>query len=955
MSIMNAPQVRPRTGGWAPRTDAPDSVAAARARLSEGARADIGTLFVAYNSAAYDGHDDQTAEVMRERYGANVFVREARTRWLKSLAEAFVNPFTVVLFVLAVISFFTDYLAPPPGEKSLTAVIIVVTMVTISGLLRFVQEARSGAAAKALGEMVETTSAVVRNSDTVELPIDEVVVGDIIRLAAGDMVPADLRLLDAKDLFVSQSALTGEAEPLEKYAQLTRGRGDGEGVGAGAAGLGVGGVAAVAGAAGAAGAVAATTGTAAGTTAPDATEISPLELDDLTFMGSNVVSGFATGIVLATGASTYFGQVAHAISGKQPPTSFERGAHAVSWVLIRFMLAMVPVVLVLTGITKHDWMGAVLFALAVAVGMTPEMLPMIVSVNLAKGAVAMSRGQVIVKDLNSIQNFGGMDVLCTDKTGTLTQDRIVLEYSLDVHGNEDNRVLRHAFLNSYYQTGLRNLLDEAIIDHADDLDMSHLTQDYTKVDEIPFDFNRRRMSVVVSDLSGKRQMITKGAIEEMLTVCRYVEYDGLVLPLTEDLNAEVLATVRRYNLDGMRVLGIAQKTNLSPDSADAFSVDDETAMVLIGYLAFLDPPKESTRGAVDALHHYGIDIKVLTGDNDAVARAVCRQVDIQVTNLLLGTEIEQLTDEELDARVEDTDIFAKLSPTQKVRIIAALRRGGHTVGYLGDGINDAAAMKESDVGISVDTAVDIAKESANIILLEKDLMVLERGIIEGRKVYGNTIKYIKMTASSNFGNMLSVLFASAFLPFLPLLPLQILVLNLIYDISCTTMPWDNVDDEFLRTARRWDAGSIVRFMLCLGPTSSLFDIATFLVMLLAIGPAVFGAPYGQLSPSAQAGFAALFHGAWFIESLWTQMLVLHNLRSPKLPLVGSHASWQVTTLTLAGIAVGTAIPFTPLGRVLGFVAPPGLFFGWLAFVCLAYMVLVTIAKRAYVRRFGELL
>ncbi|MDR1776061.1 MAG: magnesium-translocating P-type ATPase [Actinomycetes bacterium] len=880
-------------------------------RLIDAAGWDLTRLFVTYNAAAYDGHDAAAVEVMRARYGENTVAQTTHLSILKGIVEAFINPFTVVLFVLAAISFVTDYLAAAPADKNLTGSVVIVTLVLLSGILRFVQETRSATAAASLGKMVQTTIAVMRNSDTVELPIDQVVVGDVIKLAAGDMVPADMRVLKAKDLFVSQSSLTGEAEPVEKRA----------GVHVGQAGE---------------------------------RELStPLDADNLVFMGSNVVSGSATALVIAVGADTTFGQIAKSLGDKKPPTAFERGVNRTSWVLIRFMLVMVPVVLFLTGITKHDWMGAVLFALSVAVGMTPEMLPAIVSANLAKGAVAMARRHVIVKKLDAIQNFGGMDTLCTDKTGTLTQDRIVLEYSLNVAGHPDDRVLRHAFLNSYYQTGLKNLLDEAIIDHADDVELDGLDRGFYKVDEIPFDFNRRRMSVVVADESGKRQMITKGAIEEVLAVCSHVDIDGEIRVLDEQLDEKVLATARRYNNEGMRVLGVAQKTNPRPPAA--FSAEDESDMVLIGFLAFLDPPKETTAAAVDALHQYGVDIKVLTGDNAAVARAVCREVGIGVSGMLTGNQVADMTDDQLDAVIADTDVFAKLSPAQKVRIIAALRRAGHVVGYMGDGINDAAAMKESDVGISVDTAVDVAKESADIILLEKDLMVLERGVIEGRRVYGNTIKYIKMTASSNFGNMLSVLFASAFLPFLPMLPLQILVLNLIYDISCTSLPWDSVDDDFLRRPRNWEAASIVRFMLWFGPTSSVFDIATYLLMLWVIGPAVIGSTWAAATPAAQLAFATLFHAAWFVESLWTQTLVVHNLRSVRVPFVGSRASWQVYLLTGATILGGTVLTFTPLGRLLGLTALPPVFFGVLVAISVLYMVLVTAVKRVFVRRFGDLL
>lgn len=627
--------------------------------------------------------------------------------------------------------------------------------------------------------------------------------------------------------------------------------------------------------------------------------------------------------------------------------------NAVSWVLIRFMVGMVPVVLFLNGFTKGDWVQAALFALSVAVGLTPEMLPMIVSANLAKGAVAMSRKKVIVKHLNAIQNLGAMNILCTDKTGTLTQDRIVLEYPLDVHGNVDERVLRHAFLNSYHQTGLRNLMDEAIVDHAYETNMLPLWQDYRKVDEIPFDFTRRRMSVVVADKTGKTQIITKGAVEEMLSICSYAEYKGNVEPLTSALSEEILATVRRYNEAGLRVIAVAHKTN--PMVAGAFSVADESDMVLIGYLAFLDPPKDSAAAAVAALKEYGVAVKVLTGDNDAVTRSVCDQVGLRSHSLLLGSDVEAMDDAELRAAAERTDIFAKLTPQQKARIVTCLRESGHTVGFMGDGINDAAAMKASDVGISVDSAVDIARESADIILLEKDLMVLEQGAIEGRRIYANIIKYIKMTASSNFGNMFSVLAASAFLPFLPLAPLQILVLNLIYDISCTAMPWDNVDADFLKQPKTWDASSISRFMIWFGPASSVFDITTFVLLYTYICPLVFGGAYETLGAGMQVAFVGLFQAGWFVESLWTQTLVLHMLRTPKVPFLRSRASWQVTGLTSLGILAGTCIPFTTVGGALDMMPLPGAFFPWLFATLAAYMLLTTILKGIFIKKYGELL
>lgn len=875
----------------------------ASARLLEAARQTPQEVFAAYETTP---QGQPRPDIMRALFGRNELARKKADSILKRLFKAFINPFTVVLIVLAVISFITDYVIVEPEDRDLTAVLIVGIMVFISGTLRFVQEVRSGNAAERLQAMVKTTIAVLRNGESRERPISELVVGDVIRLAAGDMIPADVRIVETKDLFVSQSSLTGESEPMEKW-----------------------------------------------TAAQPQTDGNPLECNNLAFMGSTVVSGSALALVIAVGKDTLFGALARRVAETRVRTNFEKGVNAVSWVLIRFMVGMVPVVLFLNGFTKGDWVQAALFALSVAVGLTPEMLPMIVSANLAKGAVAMSRKKVIVKHLNAIQNLGAMNILCTDKTGTLTQDRIVLEYPLDVHGNVDERVLRHAFLNSYHQTGLRNLMDEAIVDHAYETNMLPLWQDYRKVDEIPFDFTRRRMSVVVADKTGKTQIITKGAVEEMLSICSYAEYKGNVEPLTSALSEEILATVRRYNEAGLRVIAVAHKTN--PMVAGAFSVADESDMVLIGYLAFLDPPKDSAAAAVAALKEYGVAVKVLTGDNDAVTRSVCDQVGLRSHSLLLGSDVEAMDDAELRAAAERTDIFAKLTPQQKARIVTCLRESGHTVGFMGDGINDAAAMKASDVGISVDSAVDIARESADIILLEKDLMVLEQGAIEGRRIYANIIKYIKMTASSNFGNMFSVLAASAFLPFLPLAPLQILVLNLIYDISCTAMPWDNVDADFLKQPKTWDASSISRFMIWFGPASSVFDITTFVLLYTYICPLVFGGAYETLGAGMQVAFVGLFQAGWFVESLWTQTLVLHMLRTPKVPFLRSRASWQVTGLTSLGILAGTCIPFTTVGGALDMMPLPGAFFPWLFATLAAYMLLTTTLKGIFIKKYGELL
>ena len=864
-------------------------------------------------NTSFQGLNDDMVEEMRDLYGANVVSHGKDMVLIKRIFEAFVNPFTAILFILAVVSFVTDVLLAEPGDKNPVTVIIILTMVMISGLLRFIQETRSGNAAERLSKMVRTTTAVERQENgREEILLEDVVVGDIVYLAAGDIVPADVRILRAKDLFVSQSTLTGESEPVEKMANVV-----------------------------------------------EQDEYDTLtEYHNLAFMGTTVISGSSTCVVVATGDDTFFGAIAKGLSTKPVQTNFEKGVNSVSWILIRFMLVMVPVVLFINGFSKGDWLEAFLFAISVAVGLTPEMLPMIVTTCLAKGAVAMSKEKTIIKNLNAIQNLGSMNVLCTDKTGTLTLDKVVLEYHLNLHGNTDVRVLRHAFLNSYYQTGLKNLIDNSIIGRTEEestceIGLQGLSTNYTKLDEIPFDFERRRMSVVVADKNEKTQMITKGAVEEMLSICNYAEYWGKVMPLTDKIKEEILSTVDRLNDDGMRVIAVAQKTNPSP--VGAFSVGDESDMVLMGYLAFLDPPKKTTAAAISALNEHGVAVKILTGDNDRVTRAICRQVGLQVDNLLLGSDIEGMSADELKKVVETTNVFAKLSPQQKADIVSVLRENGHVVGYMGDGINDALAMKASDVGISVDTAVDIAKESAHVILLEKDLMVLEKGIIEGRKTFANMIKYIKMTASSNFGNMFSVVVASAFLPFLPMASLHLILLNLIYDISCTTIPWDNVDEEFLKIPRKWNSSSISRFMVWIGPTSSIFDITTYLLMYFIICPLMTGGElfHNIISTGRQEYYIALFQSGWFVESMWSQTLVIHMIRTPKIPFLQSRASFPVIALTFTGIVVLTAIPFIPLGTAIGLAPLPATYFGWLALTIAGYMALVTLIKAIYIRRYDE--
>lgn len=881
-----------------------------------------------YLNTTLCGLEPGKVEENRSEYGSNKVTREKKKTLPQRLAGAFINPFTAILFCLALVSSFTDMIFPHfslfgcvPKDFDCLTVVIILTMVFLSGTLRFVQESRSGNAAEKLLAMITTTCTVTRKGqEMAEIPLDEVVVGDIVHLSAGDMLPADVRILDAKDLFVSQASLTGESEPIEKIPMVNE------------------------------------------------TRDAITDYTNIAFMGSNVISGSASAVVVTVGDHTLFGSMASEVAHEAVETSFSKGVNAVSWVLIRFMLVMVPLVFVANGITKGDWLSAFLFGISIAVGLTPEMLPMIVTTCLAKGAVSMSKKQTIVKNLNSIQNFGAIDILCTDKTGTLTQDKVVLEYHLNVNGEDDLRVLRHAYLNSYFQTGYKNLMDVAIIqkteeEEADDPQLVDLSEHYVKVDEIPFDFARRRLTTVVQNRDGKTQMVTKGAVEEMLSICSFAECDGKVRPMTKELKSRILATVDDLNEKGFRVLAIAQKSNPSP--AGAFGVTDECDMVLMGYLAFLDPPKESTADAIKALKAHGVTTKILTGDNDKVTRTICKQVGLKVRNMLLGSDLENMSDQELAKAAETTDVFAKLTPDQKARVVSVFRENGHTVGFMGDGINDASAMKSADIGISVDTAVDVAKESADIVLLEKDLMVLEEGIIEGRKTYANMIKYIKMTASSNFGNMFSVLAASALLPFLPMESLQLIFLNLIYDLSCTTIPWDNVDEEFISVPRKWDASSVGSFMMWIGPTSSVFDWMTYIFMYFVFCPLFVsrGVLYNDLASHfagadlvrMQTAYVAMFQTGWFIESMWSQTLVIHMIRTPKLPFIQSHASAPLTLMTFTGIGVLTIIPFTTFGRMLGFVALPTAYFAYLIPCILLYMVLATSLKKAYVRHYGELL
>jgi Mg2+-importing ATPase len=853
-------------------------------------------------AATRQGLDHREATHRLHSHGRNTVAEERAPRWFTQLAKAYANPFIGVLVFLAAVMYWQD-----PADPG---VVILSTMVAIGGLLRFWQEYRSGRAADALKKLVTTTTAVQRRAGrgaqptAIEVPMDQVVPGDVVKLGAGDLIPADLRLLSAKDLMVSQAALSGESLPVAK-ADI---RADDQG--------------------------------------QQATS-DPAEADNLCLMGTSVTSGTATGVVVATGEDTYFGSMAGSLVGGRPQTNFDNGVRRVSFLLIRFMLVMVPVVFAVNGLTKGDWDEAFLFAIAVAVGLTPEMLPMVVSANLARGAVAMSRKKVVVKRLNAIQNLGAMDVLCTDKTGTLTEDRIALDRHLDVHGREDTEVLEYGYLNAHFQTGLKNLMDQAVIDRVVEAEEVVVDARFSMVDEIPFDFARRRMSVVLNrnvltatDGWSEHVLITKGAVEEVLALCTHMTDRGERVELTEQLRRHVSRIAEDNNRQGLRVLAVATRTMAEP--RDVYGVADEAELTLVGFLAFLDPPKQDAAAALQGLADKGIAVKVITGDNELVAARVCAYVGLEVGEVgkvVTGAHVDLLDEAELRELAARTTVFAKVNPVQKARIVRALQAGGHTVGFLGDGINDAAALRDADVGISVDTAVDIAKESADIILLEKDLTVLEQGVLQGRTTFGNTIKYIKMTASSNFGNVFSVLVASAFIPFQPMLAIHLLVQNLVYDIAQLATPWDRMDEEYLRKPRNWDAKGIGRFMVTIGPISSVFDIAMFVIMW-------------NVFAANTVGEQALFQSGWFVEGLLSQTLIVHMIRTRKIPFIQSRASWPVMVMTILAVLTGLFLPFSPLAESLGFVALPATYFPWLVGVLLAYCTLTQLVKTWYIRRFN---
>jgi Mg2+-importing ATPase len=854
-------------------------------KLVDSAHADT-SIVLEQLKTTHDGLSQAEIEARVEQYGPNEVAREKRKTVLMRLWDNFKNPLVILLVMLGIISYLT---------QDIRAAVIILLMVILGIVLRFFQEQRADHAAEELQAMVSTTTTVIREGKRIDISLKELVPGDIVILSAGDMVPADVRLLTAKDLFLNQAALTGEALPVEKI-----------------------------------------------TATVDSSLQNPLEMANVCFLGSNVESGTGTAVVIQTGRETYFGSLASSIVGQRVLTSFDKGINQFTWLMISFMVVMVPLVFLFNGISKGNWLEAFLFALAVAVGLTPEMLPMIVTVNLSKGAISMSRKKVIVKRLNAIQNFGAMDILCTDKTGTITQGKIVLEKHLDVRGNPSDRVLHYGYMNSYYQTGLKNLMDEAILNHGDLNEKLQVDENFRKIDELPFDFQRRRMSVILENEKNVQILICKGAIEEIMSLSTQVEVNGEVLDVLPVHDEHRKQRVKELNAEGFRVLAVAYRLFPGDNDEPHYTVQDESNLTLLGFMAFLDPPKDTASAALSQLHAHNVTVKILTGDNDIVTRTICKQVGLAVDRILLGPEIEEMAEPELAQTAENTTVFAKLSPAHKERILRALQSNGHVVGFMGDGINDAPALKAADVGISVDSAVDIAKESSDIILLENSLLVLVQGVMEGRRVFGNIIKYIKMAASSNFGNMFSVLGGSLFLPFVPMLPIQVLTNNLLYDFSQTTIPTDQVDVDWLTRPRKWAIGEIRRFIIFIGPISSIFDYMTYFIML-----------YVFHTLKNVGNDAALFHTGWFVESLFTQTLIIHVIRTNKIPFIQSRASKALLATSLIIVAIGAYLPYSPLAGALGLVALPRLYWLLLAGMLLCYVVLTQVVKTWFYHRFGD--
>ena len=846
----------------------------------------LNKLFKEFNTS-YEGISIVDVEERLEEYGKNSIEIDSNNTLFNKIKDAIINPFNIVLIFVAIITFITDVVISP--EKDYATFLLITSTIIISAIISLIQESKSDNAAKKLKKMISNKIDVIRDDVVSEVDVEDIVPGDIVKLSSGDMIPGDVRFLEVKDLFIDQASLTGESNPVEKFAEYKD--------------------------------------------CDDITDVS-----NIGFMGTNIVSGRATAIVLTTGNNTYFGSMAKSLYSVNEQNSFEKGIDDVSKLLIRFMLIMLPVILVANLFTKADWWSSLIFAITIAVGLTPEMLPVIMTSTMAKGAVNMSKKKTIVKRLSAIQTFGEMNILCTDKTGTLTEDEIVLEKYMDVAGNENIRILKHAFLNSYFQTGLKNLIDVAIISRAEKEKLNILKEKYVREDEIPFDFTRRRMSVVLKDENGKRQLITKGAVDEIMAICKYIDIDGTAVEMSDEQRKRAYEVYEKHNNDGLRVLAVAQKNEIH--GVETFGIADESNMVLIGFVGFLDPPKKSAKDAIEALKKHGVDTVVLTGDSEGVALNVCKKVGITVANRLTGKDVENMTDEELKEKVPTCHLYSKLSPIQKQRVVRIYQELGNTVGYMGDGINDSPPLKQADVGISVDTAVDIAKETADIILLEKDLNVLEEGVINGRKTFTNVLKYIKMATSGNFGNMISVIIASIFLPFLPLLPIHILIQNLLCDFAQLGMPFDNVDKEYIEKPKKWNTSGIKKFMVAFGFISTILDIICFVVLWFVMK---FNTPEK----------AVLFQTGWFAFGIISQTLIIHMIRTHKVPFAQSRSSKQLLISTFAIVFITLIITFTKVSTIFDLTQLPLAYLGWIVVLLVIYGCFIQIYKKVYLNRNHE--
>ena len=854
--------------------------------LRENSQLDVNKLFEKFKTS-YAGVSIVEVDDRLEEYGKNTIEIKNNNTLLHKLREAFINPFNIVLMLVAVVTFVTDVIIAT--QKDYATFSLIVGTVLISAIISLTQQTKSDNAAKKLKKMITNQMEVIRDEVQSTVDVENIVPGDIVKLSSGDMIPGDVRFLDVKDLFIDQASLTGESNPVEKFTTCNGNE--------------------------------------------DITDI-----PNIGFMGTNIVSGSATAIVLATGNNTYFGSMAKSLYTVNEKNSFEKGIDSISILLIKFMVVMLPIILVINLATKNNIWASIIFAITIAVGLTPEMLPVIMTSTLAKGAVEMSKKKTIVKRLNAIQTFGQMNILCTDKTGTLTEDEVILEKYMDVSGNESLRILKHAFLNSYFQTGLKNLIDVAIISRAEKEKLNVLKEQYIREDEIPFDFTRRRMSVVLRDLTGKRQLITKGAVDEIMSICSYIDIDGKAVEMTEELRNQAYNVYEKHNHDGLRVLAVAQKNHIH--GVETFGVHDESEMVLIGFVGFLDPPKQSAKQAISALKAHGVDTVVLTGDSEGVALNVCKKVGITVKNRLTGREIEELTDEELKEKVKECHLYSKLSPLQKQRIVRIYQENGNTVGYMGDGINDSPPLKQADVGISVDTAVDIAKETADIILLEKDLNVLEEGVINGRKTFTNLLKYIKMATSGNFGNMVSIIVASIFLPFLPLLPIHILIQNLLNDFAQIGMPFDNVDKEYLQKPKTWNTKGIKKFMFAFGAISTILDILCFMVLWFVL-------KFNTVEK------AVLFQTGWFAFGILSQTLIIHMIRTSKTPFIKSKSSKQLLISTSVIVLITLIITFSDISTIFDLTRLPLIYLAWMALLMIVYVLFIQIYKKFYIKRNKE--